>query len=145
MLNDIKDTVEANVVGLLDNSKQFSSDQDAVGWHKTDNILEVNRIVSDLDILDIIEMHRGLWQIKESFKIIEFLLKARPVFVHLQDSIQAHFISCFISLLLLRLLERKTENSITIQKLVSSLRKANLVLLSDGNNMSLIVMLVFLK
>lgn len=54
------------------------------------------------------------------------ILKARPVYVHNEDSIEAHFLSCFVSLLILRLLEQKTDYKIPIRTMVDSLRKANL-------------------
>lgn len=53
-------------------------------------------------------------------------------YVHQKESIEAHFLSCFVSLLILRLLERKTGCRIPIGIMVENLRKANLVELSDS-------------
>lgn len=126
--------IRTNVVGLQDENKPFSRDPDAVRWHSQDGFFEMNRVVSDLDIVD---MYRGLWQIEQSFRITKSILKARPVYVHNKESIEAHFLSCFVSLLILRLLEKKTDYKIPIETMVDSLRKANLAQLPDGNYMNL--------
>ena len=82
-------------------------------------------------------MYRGLWKIEQSFRITKSILKARPVFVHKEESIEAHFLSCFVALLLLRLLEKKINESTPVESIVDSLRKANLAQLPDGNYMTL--------
>ena len=102
-------------------------------WHPDDNFLELNRPVSDMDIIDI---YRGLWQIEDSFRITKSILKARPVFVHNESSIEAHFLSCFVSLLILRILEKKTKQRIPVRTIVDSLRKANLAELPNGSFMN---------
>lgn len=126
--------IRSNVVGLLDEKKPFSSNPDATRWHAKDGLLEMNRVVSDLDIIG---MYRGLWQIEHSFRITKSILRARPVFVHKEESIEAHFLSCFVSLLLLRILEKKINEKTPLESIVDSLRKANLAQLSEGNYMNL--------
>ena len=126
--------IRSNVFGLLDESKPFSANPDKVRWHKADGILEMNRTVSDMDIVD---MYRGLWQIEQSFRITKSILKARPVFVHNESSIEAHFLSCFVALLILRILEKKTQERIPVETLVDSLRKANLAELPNGSYMNI--------
>lgn len=126
--------IRTNVVGLRDGDKPFSDDPDAVRWHPKDGFLEMNRVLHDLDIVGI---YRGLWQIERSFRITKSILKARPVFVHKRESVEAHFLSCFVALLLLRLLEKKINGSIPMESIVDSLRKANLAQIPDGNYMNL--------
>ncbi len=72
----------------------------------------------------IIEMYRGLWKIEESFRITKSDLEARPAFVSREDHIQAHFLTCFVALLIARILEMKTEHKYSITKMIESLRKA---------------------
>ncbi|GAB6277567.1 MAG: IS1634 family transposase [Rectinema sp.] len=117
--------IRSNVVGLRDGEASFGRPS---RWHAKDNLFELNRPVTDLDIID---MYRGLWQIEESFKITKSELKARPAFVHREDSIEAHFLSCFVALLLLRLLEKRTGERIPVATMIESLRKAQLVQLED--------------
>ena len=121
--------IRSNVVGLIDKTKPFSDNPDKVRWHAKEGLLEMNRVVTDLDIVD---MYRGLWQIEQSFRITKSILKARPVFVHKEGSIEAHFLSCFVALLILRLIEKKTDYKIPIETMVNSLRNANLALMPNG-------------
>lgn len=72
----------------------------------------------------IIEMYRGLWKIEESFRITKSDLEARPVFVSREDHIQAHFLTCFVALVIARILEMKTDHKHSITKLLESLGKA---------------------
>jgi transposase len=109
-----------NVIGLGQHEHSFTKRSRFLD----DNMFQLNRVVTDQDI---IEMYRGLWRIEESFRITKSWLKARPVFVHTEASIEAHFLTCFVGLLLLRILELKTERSIEVNRMVESLRKAQLV------------------
>jgi len=52
---------------------------------------------------EIIETYRGLWEIEKTFKITKSTLESRPVNVSLPEHIDGHFISCFISLIIIRL------------------------------------------
>lgn len=83
-------------------------------------------VTSEMEEADdrIIEMYRGLWRIEESFRVTKNDLEARPVFVSTQDHIQAHFLTCFVSLVIARVLEMKTNHKYSITKLLESLRKA---------------------
>lgn len=109
-----------NVVGLGEREKPFGKQSRFLG----DNMFQLNRVVTDQDIID---MYRGLWRIEESFRITKSWLRARPVFVHTEESIEAHFLTCFVGLLLLRILELKTVRSIEVNRMVESMRRAQLV------------------
>lgn len=117
--------IKSNVVGLNEGSAPFGYPS---RWHPKENLFELNRPVTDRDIID---MYQGLWRIEESFKITKSQLRARPAFVHKKDSIEAHFLSCFVALLLLRLLEKRTAAQIPVETMVESLRAAHLVKLED--------------
>ena len=125
--------IRTNVVGTQEGENPDTFNGADCRWHPDDNWLELNKVVSDLDIIDI---YRGLWQIEDTFRITKSILKARPVYVHNEESIEAHFLSCFVSLMMLRILEKKTDYKIPIRTMVDSLRKANLVQLPDGNYMN---------
>jgi len=72
----------------------------------------------------IIDMYRGLWRIEESFRVTKSDLEARPVFVSRKDHIQAHFLTCFVALVIARVLEMKLEHKYSITKILESLVKA---------------------
>lgn len=73
----------------------------------------------------IIEIYRGLWRIEESFRVTKSDLEARPVYVSREDHIQAHFLICFIALVIARILEMKLEHKYSISQMLASLSKAN--------------------
>lgn len=62
-------------------------------------------LTSEFDLSDdkVFEAYHGLWQIEESFKITKSALDARPIFLRNMEHINAHFLICFIALLILRL------------------------------------------
>ena len=82
---------------------------------------------SELDDTDehIIEMYSGLWRIEESFKVTKSVLGTRPVFLQTQEHINAHFLTCFISLLIARIVELKLEGKYTIAKIIDTLRNVS--------------------
>lgn len=72
----------------------------------------------------IIEMYRGLWKIEESFRVTKSDLEARPVHVSREDHIEAHFLTCFVALIIARILEMITERKYSITRMLESLSKA---------------------
>jgi len=82
-------------------------------------------ITSELDESDskIIDIYRGLWRIEETFKITKSQLNARPVFVYKEEHINAHFLICFISLVIARLTEIRIKNKFSIARILESLRQ----------------------
>lgn len=72
---------------------------------------------------EIIEIYRGLWKIEESFKVTKSDLETRPVYVSTEEHIKAHFLTCFIALVLARILELKTGGKHSISKMIDSLSK----------------------
>ena len=71
------------------------------------------------------DTYKWLWKIEESFKITKSTLETRPVFVWTKEHIEAHFLTCFISLVILRLLEHKINRKYTSEKIIESLKKYN--------------------
>ena len=83
-------------------------------------------VTSEMDETDdrIIEMYRGLWRIEETFRVTKSDLEARPVFVSTEEHIQAHFLTCFVSLVIARILELRMLHKYSITRMLESLRKA---------------------
>lgn len=82
------------------------------------SIVTSEKRMSDKEIRDT---YRGLWEIEESFKIIKTELKARPVYLKLEDHINAHFLICFVTLLVIRVLEYMTGNKFSVGRIRESL------------------------
>jgi len=87
-----------NVIGRAKGEKPFKTRY----RYTPDGFFQLNRKVTDDDI---IEIYKGLWRIEETFKVTKSELKARPVFLSTENHIRAHFLICFVTLLLMRLLE----------------------------------------
>lgn len=77
------------------------------------------------DVETIIKVNRRRWEIEESFRIMKSEFKARPVYLHRDDRIKAHFTTCFISLMIYRLLEKKLSEKYTCSEIVTGLRDMN--------------------
>ncbi len=86
--------------------------------------------MSDLEMRDI---YRGLMRIEDTFKISKSEFSSRPVFVRTNDHIDAHFTTCFTSLVLIRLLQAKLENKYPVGKMINSLKKYSCVPLDTNN------------
>lgn len=71
---------------------------------------------------EILSAYRNLWKIEETFKITKSELETRPVHVSLREHIEGHFLTCFMSLLLLRLLENQIERKYSTKKLIKAMR-----------------------
>ncbi len=85
------------------------------------------------NIEEIIKINRQRWEIEENFRIMKTEFEARPVYVRRDDRIKAHFMTCYISLLLYRLLEKKIGNSYTTEQLIETLRSMKMTLLNTSN------------
>ena len=79
----------------------------------------------DEDIDVIIKINKRRWEIEESFRILKSEFKARPVYLSRDDRIKAHFTTCFLSLLLYRILERKLNQDFTTTEIISTIKDMN--------------------
>ena len=71
------------------------------------------------------KVNQRRWEIEECFRIMKSEFQARPVYLKLQDRIVAHFITCFISLIVYRYLERKLDNRYTVGQIIDTLQEMN--------------------
>lgn len=77
------------------------------------------------DASAIIRVNRRRWEIEECFRIMKSEFKARPVYLNRDDRIVAHFMTCFISLVIYRLLEKKLNGKYTCQEIINGLKDMN--------------------
>ena len=82
------------------------------------------------DVGEILKINRQRWEIEENFRIMKTDFEARPVYVRRDERIKAHFLICYISLLVYRLLEKKLGNAYTCNEILGSLRSMQVTLLS---------------
>ena len=77
----------------------------------------------DDSISSIVKANKRRWEIEECFRIMKSDFEARPVYLKRQERIVAHFITCFISLIVYRYLEQKLRNKYTIDQILLTLQE----------------------
>lgn len=90
-------------------------------------------VTTDLEggVEEIIKINQQRWKIEECFRIMKTEFHARPVYLQRKDRIKAHFLTCFISLLIYRLLETKLEKEYTASKIIDTIQKMNVLKLKN--------------
>ena len=92
-------------------------------------------ICTDLndDADQILRMNHNRWESEDAFRVLKTDFKARPVFVWTDRHIKAHFMICFIALLIFRILESRLEYKYTSSQIIRTLRAMSLnILPGDG-------------
>ena len=77
----------------------------------------------DDSVGNIVNANKRRWEIEECFRIMKTDFEARPVYLKRQDRILAHFITCFIALIVYRYLEQKLDNQYTIDQIIPTLQE----------------------
>ena len=70
---------------------------------------------------------KGRWEIEESFRVMKSDFLARPINLSREDRIKAHFMTCFLSLFIYRLLEKKLNYKYTTSQILGTLRNMNVI------------------
>ncbi len=76
---------------------------------------------------EIIKVNQRRWKIEESFRIMKSEFKARPMYLSRDDRITAHFTTCFLSLVILRFLEKRLEEKYTSSQIINTLKNMNFI------------------
>jgi transposase len=77
------------------------------------------------DASAIIKVNRRRWEIEECFRIMKSEFKARPVYLNRNDRILAHFVTCFMALVIYRFIEKKLGGKYTCHEIIKGLRNMN--------------------
>lgn len=98
---------------------------------KYDGFYAVCTNIDDMDVEQIVSINKRRWEIEECFRIMKTEFKARPVYLRKEDRIKAHFLTCFISLFIYRILEKRISDSsvqkiYTCEEIISTLRDMNM-------------------
>ncbi len=75
----------------------------------------------------IVKVNQRRWEIEECFRIMKTEFQARPVYLKRKERIVAHFITCFIALIIYRYLEKKLDNQYTCSQILDTLQKMNFI------------------
>lgn len=86
----------------------------------------------------ILELNKQRWQIEEAFRTLKTEFRARPVYLQRDDRILAHFTTCFLALLIFKILKVQVEKclparQVTNRDLLDTLQKMNFHALEAGH------------
>lgn len=108
------------------------------------NLLVTSEIKMKTD--DIYNTYHNLWRIEESFKVMKTYLDARPVYLQKTASIHGHFLICYLTVLLIRLLQFKVlKNKYCSEKLINFIREFRVVKLEHNNYVNITASSKFIK
>lgn len=96
-----------------------------------DGMYAVTTDLLDDDVKDILKVSEGRWEIEECFRIMKTDFEARPVFVHADTRIRAHFLICFLSLVIYRYLEKDLGQDFTCEMILDKLKSMNFANIQD--------------
>lgn len=85
----------------------------------------------DDDPADIAKINHDRWEIEESFRIMKSEFEARPVYLQRDDRIEAHFLTCFIALMIYRILEKKLGDKYTCEEIIKTLRDMDMRMVGE--------------
>ena len=115
---------DKNTGEIIEAKSQLSLDLDKIAEEEEyDGYYAI--VTSEMDKTDdeIIDIYRGLWRIEETFKVTKSELEARPVYVSRQEHIEAHFLTCYIALVISRVLQHKLDKKYSVGKILESLQQ----------------------
>lgn len=116
-LKFIKSTGEiADTSNLVFDEEKQKEEEKYDGYY---SIVTSEENLSDIEIRNI---YRGLARIENTFKVTKSTLESRPVYVWTPEHIEAHFLTCFVSLVIVRLLEEKLGREFSPDKIINSLK-----------------------
>ena len=105
-------------------SIQYYLDEEKIAEEaRYDGLYAVCTDLLDDDVAPILKVSEGRWQIEECFRIMKTDFETRPAFVRLENRLTAHFLTCFLALLIYRILEKKLGGSYTCEEILGTLRK----------------------
>ena len=105
---------------------QYYLDKDKIqNEARFDGLYAVCTDLLDDPVADILKVSEGRWQIEACFRVLKTDFSARPVYASLQQHIQAHFLVCFLALLVFRILENKLDYNFTCEQIIHKLQEMN--------------------
>ena len=119
--------------GQIVDGKTLMLDEDKISEEeKYDGYYSIVTSELKMDDYEIREVYSGLARIEDSFKVTKTFFRSRPVYVWKNEHIDAHFATCFLALVLIRLLELKLGKKYPVKRILQSLKDYNCVKL-DAN------------
>lgn len=125
-----------------------SSDGGKATYELNEDIIEKDRKLAGYNMLvtsetkmteqDIYDAYHNLWRIEESFRVMKSDLDARPVYLQKENSIKGHFLICYVTVLLTRILQFKVlENKYSTSNICNFFRDFKLVKINERQYINL--------
>ena len=112
--------------GEVADKKIFALDEDKIAEEaRYDGLYALCTDLLDDDPKTIISVSEVRWQIEACFRNLKTDFEARPVYVRTKQSITAHFLVCFLALLIYKLLEKKLDKKYTCDEILETLKSMN--------------------
>ena len=111
---------------IIEAKSQLSLDEEKIAEEeKLDGYYMI--VTSEMEKTDdeIIDIYRGLWRIEETFKVTKSELEDRPIFMSTKEHIEAHFLTCYLALVLCRVLQHKLDKKYSVEKILNSLKNCS--------------------
>ena len=119
----VKNISFSKSTGEIVNGSSLELDQEKIDEEsRYDGYYSIVTSEKDLSDSKIRLIYKGLWEIEESFKIIKSEFKARPVFVKTEDHVNAHFLICYVTLVIMRVIEHLLNEKHTTKQIRNALR-----------------------
>ena len=119
-INNIKFDKET---GIISNGSELSLNIEKImEEEKYDGYYSIVTSEENLSDLELRNIYKGLSKIEETFKITKSEFNARPINVRLEDHIDAHFLICFIGLVIVRILQTEIANKYTLKNLLEKMK-----------------------
>ena len=121
-------TLNVTKDGELADKSIYTIDQNIIDEEaKYDGLYAVCTNLED-SVEDIIRVNKRRWEIEESFRIMKTDFKSRPIYHSRDEMIKAHFITCFLALIIYRYVEKKLDEKYTAPEIIETLRDMNMKL-----------------
>ena len=132
--NDYKRFIKSTSVtkeGEIADGNVFTLDEEVIKKEEKYDGFYASCTNLDDDGSEIAAINHARWEIEESFRIMKTEFEARPVYLQRDDRIKAHFLTCFIALLVYRILEKKMDEKYSCETLIKTMREMDVLKLKD--------------
>ena len=109
--------------GVISDGRDLSINEEKIEYEKQfDGYYSIVTSEIRMDDHELRDRYKGLWEIEENFRIIKGEFDARPIFVRTDEHINAHFLICFTTLVILRVMEKLTGEKHTVSSIRNALK-----------------------
>ena len=111
---------------------KYYIDEDKINQESLfDGLYAVSTDLLDDPVSEILKVSEGRWEIEECFRIMKTDFEARPVYLQNETRIKAHFLTCFLALIVYRYLEKNIGDGYTCEEILNTLRGMNFASLQE--------------